>query len=165
MTVSRKAAAIALGTVLTLAAGGAAVASQHSSGHEAKAGRVVHACVTPKHVTLIGRACHPGEHRVSWNRRGRPGPAGPQGPAGPAGLANIHQSVGVDLNLAVGDSQPVAATCVTGQAIGGAWTDATPNAIVVPTESQVKDNNTWQFTFFNATAQPQRITAYAVCAG
>src|SRR4051794_10300563 len=102
MIASRKAAAVALGIVLVGTAGTAAVAAQHS-GHEAKAGNVVRACVTAKHVTLIGRPCHANEHRVSWNKRGpagprgprgrtgatgpqgSPGPAGPQGPQGPQG--------------------------------------------------------------------------------
>jgi len=63
------------------------------------------------------------------------------------------------------DIAPVSATCLTGQAIGGAWVADDLSAQVLPTENQIRDFNTWQFTFFNPTDLNKRVTVYAICAG
>lgn len=173
---NHKIAVFAVGTVLALGTGSIAIAAQHS-GDAAKATNVVRACVTPKHVTLIGRPCHANERRLAWNKQGVrgprgprgpqgvPGPQGPQGPQGPAGFTNVHQSDHNPVVVPAHDIAPVAATCTFGQAIGGAWVADDLSAQVLPTETQIRDFNTWQFTFFNPTDVNKRVVVYAICAG
>jgi hypothetical protein len=159
-----------------------------------KAAGTVRACVdNTTGRTRIGVTCTAREHVVTWNKqgvrgpagpagpkgdpgpvgpvgpKGDPGPAGPKGdpgPQGPPGFQSVRQTSGVDINIPAGGSAPVQSSCAaTEKAVGGGWLAATANAIVVPTESRLKDAQTWQFTFFNATNAQQRVTAYAICAG
>jgi hypothetical protein len=50
------------------------------------------------------------------------------------------------------------------RAVGGAWADLTPGALIVPTESVPSPNHKqWHFAFLNAGSGTQTVTAYAEC--
>src|SRR4051812_46992991 len=166
-----KAIAAALGVALALGAGGVATAA-HSSGGDKAAG-TIHACVTSKHATFIGRHCKAGESSLVWNRRGPrgltgpqgpQGPQGPEGPMGPAGSTYIHQTPGSDVVIPANDSAPATVTCANGQVLSGTWSTQDAFARVFITANFQVDFNTWRFRFFNNENAVETVTVASMCA-